>query len=87
MQCLKEVNAFVEPDIPLDALRTLVGDKVKLKPKRTSDDLPPSISEMLAQYDDFKFRVRDFTALENSEHQTIAFLVQFKNGDEVIFRP
>ena len=88
-QCLKAVNQHVEPDISMQALKTLVGDGAKPIQQFTNanDDLPPSISEMLVQYDDFKFRVRDFTALENSEHQTIAFLVQFKNGDEVIFRP
>ncbi len=88
-QCLKAVNQQVEPDISMQALKTLVGDCAKpiQQLANANDDLPPSISEMLIRYDDFKFRVQSFLALENSEHQTVGFLVQFKNGGEVIFRP
>jgi len=79
----------VEPDISMPALKTLVGDNTKSIQQFTNanDDLPPSISEMLVQYDDFKFKVQSFVALENSRHQTVGFLVQFKNGGEIIFRP
>ena len=88
-QCLKTVNQHVEPDISLPALKALVGDGAKPSQQFTNanDDLPPSISEMLVQYDDFKFRVQNFVALEDSRHQTVGFLVNFKNGGEVIFRP
>ncbi len=79
----------MEPDISMPALKTLVGDDTKPIQQFTNanDDLPPSISEMLTQYDDFKFKVKNFVALEDSQHQTVGFLVNFKNGGEVIFRP
>ena len=89
MQCLKEVNAFIEPDISIPALLSLVVDKAeprRLNSAAASNDLPPSISKVLATDDSFKFKVASYEPIEDGSHQIVGWLVRFKGGGEIIFQ-
>ena len=86
MQCLKTVNHFVEPDISLPALRSLVGDSEK--PEAFNQDVSyPSISVALANDESFLFRIETPTPLFGSGNNIVAYLVRFKTGGELIFQP
>ena len=89
MQCLKTVNDFVEPDISLRALRSLVGDNTQqqLPESVTATDPFPSLSLALASNEQLPYQINTPMPIFDTHNQIVAYQVTFKNGAELLFQP
>ena len=89
MQCLKKVNAVIEPKVSAAALNSLVGDdaKVNLQTAPVPDEHYPSISELLATKGISPYQIQEAIPLSGVDSVIQAYLIRLKDGSEVIMRP